>query len=419
MTSNRTCAVAAMVALVIATSGVPAGAGTLQCGGVAVTIEGTDESETIRGERGKADVIHARGGDDVVLALDMNDIVCGGEGNDDIGGGPGNDTLFGGPGNDIIRGKDGNDRIQGMAGDDALYGGEETGGADVDTVLYVGSQDGMLVDLSAGTSRELDVTGEVGDGADIVNGFERVEGSSHADHLIGNDGDNRLTGFDGADLLDGRAGSDEIFGGGNGDGGDTITYASGPLGVVVDLKKGAARSGDEVDRLASIENVVGSPGKDRLLGDDLANSLIGLQGDDFFDGRGGPDAMGGGAGSDTVSYAGASARVQVDLAAGTGAVGSGQADALGGIENFNGSQVRDTVFGTAGANRLVGNGGNDELSGRAGGDTLKGRGGNDSLFGQKGDDILIGGDGNDMLNGGTGRDVCRAGSGTDTIRNCP
>ena len=420
LTSRRTFAIAGALALLIGLSVAPAAAGTLRCGGSEVTLEGTEEAETIRGEPGTRDVIHARGGNDVVIAGDQDDIVCGGEGDDDIGGGSGNDQLFGGPGTDTIRGKVGDDSIQGMAGNDSLYGGEEEDGSeDFDVVSFAGSTDAMLVDLSAGTSRELDVTDAAGDGADVLNTFERVEGSPHPDRLIGNDAANRLSGFGGADVLDGRGGSDELFGGDNGDGGDTASFATETSGVAVDLVAGTARVGEAVDRLDSIENVEGSKGRDRLRGDDGANRLIGLLENDTFEGRGGPDVMGGGAGSDTVSYASARSKVQVDLAAGTGTIGSSQADALENIENFNGSMVRDIVSGTRGANRIVGNRGDDELMGRDGRDILQGRTGGDTLSGQGGDDVLEGGDGNDTLDGGSGRNVCRAGTGTDTIRNCP
>lgn len=410
----------APVALLAGLLVAPAAAGTLRCGGLPTTIEGTEEGETIRGKPGQRDVIHARGGNDVVIAGDMDDVVCGGDGDDDVGGGSGNDDLFGGPGADTIRGKVGNDDIQGMAGNDLLYGGEEQDGSeDFDVVSYVGSTDGMFVDLSDGTARELDVTDATGDGTDVVNAFERVEGSPHPDRLVGNDGGNRLIGFAGADVLDGRGGSDELFGGENGEGGDTVSFATESAGVAVDLAANTARLGAAVDRLDSIENVEGSKGRDKLRGDDGANRLIGLLENDIFEGRGGPDVFGGGAGSDTVSYASASSRVQVDLAAGTGTIGSSQADALENIENFNGSMVRDIVSGTRGANRIVGNRGDDELVGRDGRDILQGRTGADTLSGNGGDDLLEGGDGNDTLDGGTGRDRCRDGTGTDTIRNCP
>src|SRR5688572_7381817 len=198
-TSRTMAASVAPVALLASLLVAPASAGTLRCGGLATTIEGTEDAETIEGRPGERDVIHARGGNDTILARDLDDVVCGGEGDDDIGGGPGNDRLFGGPGADTIRGMVGDDNIQGMAGNDRLYGGEEKDGAeDADAVSYLGSTDAMAVDLSAGTAGELDVTEAAGDGSDVLNAFEWVEGSPHPDRLTGNDAANRLSGFGGA-----------------------------------------------------------------------------------------------------------------------------------------------------------------------------------------------------------------------------
>lgn len=57
---------------------------------------------------------------------------------------------------------------------------------------------------------------------------------------------------------------------------------------------------------------------------------------------------------------------------------------------------------------------NDTISGSADADTLSGGLGNDLLLGNAGDDSLDGGIGNDTLNGGTGSDTMLGGSGNDT-----
>ena len=89
---------------------------------------------------------------------------------------------------------------------------------------------------------------------------------------------------------------------------------------------------------------------------------------------------GGVAGSDTASYADATAGVTVSLAIGTAqnTIGAGT-DTLTNFENLTGSNLNDTLTGNAGANILNGLAGNDTLSGGAGNDTLSGGAGNDTL----------------------------------------
>lgn len=82
------------------------------CRGRAVTLRGTDASETITGTAGN-DVIDAGNGDDLIIASGGNDIACGGGGNDVIKGGGGNDKLYGQSGNDTLKGGAGTDRCDG------------------------------------------------------------------------------------------------------------------------------------------------------------------------------------------------------------------------------------------------------------------------------------------------------------------
>ncbi|MGQ0591626.1 MAG: FG-GAP-like repeat-containing protein [Gammaproteobacteria bacterium] len=79
------------------------------CNSLAVTIQGTDQSETLIGTPGK-DVIHGGGGNDLIRGLGGNDVLCGGEGRD---------RLFGGPGRDALNGGAGRDRCDGGRGTDA------------------------------------------------------------------------------------------------------------------------------------------------------------------------------------------------------------------------------------------------------------------------------------------------------------
>jgi Ca2+-binding RTX toxin-like protein len=77
------------------------------------------------------------------------------------------------------------------------------------------------------------------------------------------------------------------------------------------------------------------------------------------------------------------------------------------INNFEdvlGTQLKDSITGSAERNFLSGNGGQDTLTGLAANDTLLGGLGNDKMKGDEGNDRLTGGVGNDQLTGGNGKD---------------
>ncbi len=82
---------------------------------------------------------------------------------------------------------------------------------------------------------------------------------------------------------------------------------------------------------------------------------------------------------------------------------------------INGTDLNDTLFGTAYADEIHGGFGADVLFGYAGNDRLFGEAGNDTLNGGIGDDVLDGGTGNDLLIGGAGADAFIGGGGFDTV----
>ena len=130
--------------------------------------------------------------------------------------------------------------------------------------------------------------------------------------------------------------------------------------------------------------------------------------------------MDGGAGEDTVSYAGSLAGVTITFSEvtrrvneepvttyeGAGSGGDAAGDRLINVERVVGSDHND---------RLNGGKGNDHLSGGKGNDHLSGGKGNDKLYGGKGNDQLDGGKGYDNLYGGPGADVLDGGAGEDTV----
>jgi trimeric autotransporter adhesin len=168
-------------------------------------------------------------------------------------------------------------------------------------------------------------------------------------------------------------------------------------------------------------NLVGTVGKDRLVGTDC---------DDTIDGRAGGDTMIGGDGDDTyyVDSANCSTNDIVTELDGQGydkvissvtyslptAV---EALTLSGTAHNNGTgnSLDNWMVGNVGNNLLDGGAGNDLLSGGAGDDRLVGGLGADVLEGQAGNDILEGGAGTDALFGGAGNDVLDSGTGAGLL----
>jgi Ca2+-binding RTX toxin-like protein len=340
----------------------------------------------------------------------------------EAGGDPGDLlTIAGTGGPEVIRlGPEGGDL---NADDDADVTAPGIGSMSVhagagDDVLLGGAQA-----LGGRTPLPLDLRGDLGD-----------------DELVGGTGDDALAGGEGDDVVDGAGGDDALDGG---DGTDRAAFDGAPGRIVLDLGLGTA-SGWGRDGLTGIEDVSGSSGPDRMLGDDTGNGLMGGPGNDRIGGGGGDDVVDGGpgkdflrpgpgddraigsAGSDTCSLRGAAGPVAINLRLGT-ATGQGR-DLIVGIESAVGSGFRDVIRGTSAANRrLVGAGGNDRvlglggpdrLRGGSGEDDLRGGGGDDELSGTGDDDVLRGGPGDDLLSGGRGTDTCQQDQGTGRIPGC-
>jgi Ca2+-binding RTX toxin-like protein len=188
-------------------------------------------------------------------------------------GGAGNDTFHGGWNADIITGGAGDDMIHGRRGGDTL-----DGGAGIDTAAYGSSAEGVTVDLA--------VTGaqvSAGDAAgDVLSTFENLYGSTFADILKGDGGDNRLRGEAGDDVLIGRGGNDNLIGR---EGNDTLVGGAG-----ADRLEGGAGSDTFVFSSLSDSGVV-STARDRIMdfemGDHIDLSAVAAEagvGFDFIEG---------------------------------------------------------------------------------------------------------------------------------------
>jgi Ca2+-binding RTX toxin-like protein len=309
--------------------------------GAVCTITGTAAGEVLDGTAGD-DVICGLGGDDTINGLGGNDVLDGGKGADTIDGGADNDRLSGG---------DQDDQLSGGAGIDVF-----TGGAHNDTI--------------SGGSGNDEIYGEAGD--DIINGDggdDYIRAGAGSDELYGGDDNDRLApGLDNDSAVDG------------GNGRDRVEYRDTAGPVDIDLPNQVA-SGQGNDSLASIEDAMGSPLDDTIIGLDTGSALTG---------REGADTLIGGAASDTI-----------------------RGDS--GDDNLDGGGAADVIYGSTGVDTLNGGDGDDTLRGGDDGDTLNGDANDDYLFGEAGDDTVNGGTGNDRFTKATGTDATDGGDGTDTL----
>ena len=316
-------------------------------GGDDDSLTGGDGNDTLEGGGGN-DLIFAGGDDDSLSGGDGNDTLDGADGNDLIFAGGDDDSLMGGDGNDTLEGEDGDDLIFGNAGDDSLIGGagDDTivGGIGADTID--GDAPGVAPgfntlsaepDPSAtGSSVKVTDTNLIVDGvtSTITNfsgafltgtdGNDTLDGSDFTGNvaMFGGDGNDTLLGSDFDDVLVGQGGDDSLQGG---IGDDTYIFEGGNLGAdVVDEPSLAAPdpSSDTLDFFGlaapissldlssttaqilnaeltitltdgqGIENVVGTPFSDLIIGNNRDNELIGA---------GGEDTLLGGVGADTIS----------------------------------------------------------------------------------------------------------------------
>lgn len=252
-----------------------------------------------------------------------------------------------------------------------------------------------------GNSQTLDhmlVSGSLMNGAQFdgvhINTFMADQASDHdallAQLVVVGAGNNLVTGTAGADTMAALAGND--------------TYVVNHVGDVVTEAGNAGtdtvRASISYALTANVENLVltgtalngtGNALNNIITGNVGNNVLNGGDGDDLLVGLDGVNSLIGGAGVDTISYALATAGVDVRLNGNvTRDNGMGGTDTLSGIENVTGSDHNDTLIGSSLNNVLAGGLGRDVLLGLAGNDTLIGGDGvANELYGGAGDDLYV------------------------------
>ena len=239
-----------------------------------------------------------------------------------------------------------------------------------------------------------------------------INGTTIADVVYGNGGNDRINGGDGNDLLFGGDGNDAIYGGkGNdtiyGDDGDDLLDG----GVGDDILKGG--SGNDTYVFAK------GYGSDTIIDADGLNTLR-------FKGLNPTDILVNGTGDSDVT-------ITIKVTNDTLVIKDfrkGEEYANYDLE-FDGVKMHVTDKGSPFRHIYGGNGddvlkavvddsimhafgGNDTVYGSDGNDIIYGNEGDDVLYAGSGDDIVYGGDGNDIIDGGKGNDLLYGDSGNDT-----
>jgi len=334
------------------------------------------------------------------------------EGNDTLAGQGGSDSLYGGAGDDVLVGGD-TFFVSSGRFDGAYQGYDELldGGAGFDVADYRGhiglssylDPDLGLVQTETGVTVNLSLHGAqaTGSGIDVLVDIEGVWGSAYADLLTGNGDANLLAGFGGADTLKGGAGDDTLAGGAGDDllegggGFDTASYAAAAAGVTVSLALAGPQNtvGDGIDRLQSIEAILGSAHADSLTGSASQDLLSGGGGADTLDGGLGRDTLAGGFGDDLYRLDNS---LDVIVEGFGGGTDTAVTSANYGLAEGVSIEVLKAATGTAALNltgnayaqTLIGNAGINTLDGKAGADTMSGGQGNDTYFADSAADVI-------------------------------
>ena len=234
-------------------------------------------SLTILGGTGDDTVIGSN--NDVFLSSSLGagkDTYIGGNANEDVSGGANNDTLDGGGGNDNLRGDAGDDTLTGGQGNDTLEGGAGAdsldGGAGINTLSYLGSTNGVTINLSKATATGGDTAGDI----ITFSSFQNVIGGIGKNTLTGDDNDNSLFGQTSDDVLAGGKGNDTMNGGG---GNDTYIYDGHGADTITGGFSGGAGVGDVIkitstySTFAQIQANTTVAGNDTVINFGAGNSL--------------------------------------------------------------------------------------------------------------------------------------------------
>ncbi|WP_421903501.1 FecR domain-containing protein [Maridesulfovibrio sp.] len=301
-------------------------------------IIGSAHVDTLDGDN-SANTLLGNDGNDTLIGREGDDHLDGGEGIDSVSyagagasvsvslldgtstGAHGADTLSnveginGSPYGDTLTGDNTANTLCGNGGDDNLYG---NGGSD--TVSYVDASASVTVNLATNTA-----TGA--DGNDTLSSIENVTGSSHADTITGDTGNNIFYDSDrSADVYDG------------GDGIDTVDYSgmTGFINALFDQNK------------VTVEYDM-PPDNDTITGIEV---VIGTQYDDGFQVGDRSATMHAGEGLDRMHCTSVSSGITINNSTGTATSGA-FTFGFSSIEDFYASGLVDTFIGATSGSETI------------------------------------------------------------------
>lgn len=191
-----------------------------------------------------------------------------------------------------------------------------------------------------------------------------------------------------------------------------VDYTEDSLGEALDA---LSLYSDSLDSALSV--IEGTPTDDILNGDENANHIYALGGEDTINAGEGDNYIYAGIGDDNI-YTGSGAD-SIFARAGDDTIYSGDGDDV-----VYGNSGNDSLHLEAGDDEAYGGGGDDFIYGYDGNDFIKGEDGNDTIFAGAGSNTVYGGAGHDTIttgddgnfvDAGAGRDSIYGGAGTDRI----
>jgi Ca2+-binding RTX toxin-like protein len=373
------------------------------------------------------------------------------------------EVILGLGGNDVIVGFDGTDMIDGSTGTDTLLLSGSSEDLDVAADEHViGIEAVTAANATSGVS--LDLSNQTEGFAITGSAFaDTIRGSAGADVINGGSGNDVIVGFVGADRINGGSGKDTLV----------LSATSAELNAATNTQLSSVEA---VSALAAAGSVVINLSNQTegftITGSAFADSLTGGRGNDTFIGFTLGDTISGGTGTDTLRLQGSSAALDaasdadiqgVEAISFSGVTVPVTVDLSRQTEGFTvtGTNLADTIRGSAGADRINAGSGNDVILGYVGDDRINGGSGtnalhlfetsedlnnaaNDrlisvqivtaaaaaaavtislanqtegfSIIGSAFADVLTGGLGNDTFQGMNDGDVLNGGAGTDTLR---